>query len=193
MIKPYPRSRHLGCDSVSSCGQTRQQLSAKRCAKIHREKTGGAKTDGRALSRRLTRQNVGDVVAVTRLDRFAYSTFDLSEIVKQSLEASRQFRLPSDPCADTAINTGRLAIAELGELTNVGRQLAYTRTREARPSATTQRSHIGRPSAYTPQHPAKPWRSRGEGSASDEIVCSDNIGKAAISWLKVYSCAVHNV
>jgi DNA invertase Pin-like site-specific DNA recombinase len=58
----------------------------------------------------------GDVVTVTRIDRFARSTFDLFAIVKQIVDAKAQFRSLAEPWADIGTSTGRLMIAVLGGL-----------------------------------------------------------------------------
>jgi DNA invertase Pin-like site-specific DNA recombinase len=47
----------------------------------------------------------GDVVTVTRIDRLARSTFDLSAIVKQIVDAKAQFRSLAEPWADTVVGS----------------------------------------------------------------------------------------
>ena len=47
----------------------------------------------------------GDVVTVTRVVRFARSTFDLFAIVKQIVDAGGQFQSLSEPWADTSTST----------------------------------------------------------------------------------------
>jgi len=63
----------------------------------------------------------GDVVTVTRIDRLARSTFDLFAIVKQIVDAKAQFRSLAEPWADSSSRTGRLMLAVLGGLADVGR------------------------------------------------------------------------
>src|ERR1700730_16448194 len=74
----------------------------------------------------------GDVVTVTRIDRLARSTFDLFPIVKRIVDAGAQFRSLAEPWADTATSTGRLMIAVLGGLADLGRDPIRTRTAEGR-------------------------------------------------------------
>jgi DNA invertase Pin-like site-specific DNA recombinase len=73
------------------------------------------------------------VVIVTRVDRLACSTFDLFALVKQIVDAGRQFRSLAEPWADTATSTGWLMIAVLGGLADVERDLIETRTAEGKP------------------------------------------------------------
>ena len=61
-----------------------------------------------------------DVVTVTRNDRLARSTFDLFAIVKQIVDAKAQLRSLAEPWADTGTSTGRLMLAVLGGLADVG-------------------------------------------------------------------------
>jgi DNA invertase Pin-like site-specific DNA recombinase len=59
-----------------------EQLRGAGCTKIYREKVTGARVDRRELLKMLKALVPGDVV--TRIDRFARSTFDLFAIVKQN-------------------------------------------------------------------------------------------------------------
>ena len=76
-----------------------------------------------------------DVVAVTRIDRLARSTFDLFGIVKRIVDAKAQFRSLAEPWADTGTSTGRLMLAVLGGLADVERDSIRTRTAEGRSRA----------------------------------------------------------
>src|SRR5215467_14533201 len=51
------------------------------CAKVFKEKVGGAKTDRAELAKLLRRIEFGDVLIVTRLDRLARSTRDLLGVI----------------------------------------------------------------------------------------------------------------
>jgi hypothetical protein len=107
----------LGYARVSTYGQTLdtqlEQLRGAGCTKIYPEKVTGAHSDRRELLKML---NAGEVVTVTRIDRFARSTFDLFAIVKQIVDAEAQFRSLAEPWADTRTSTGRLMIVVLGGL-----------------------------------------------------------------------------
>ena len=59
------------------------------------------------------------MVTVTRIDRFARSTFDLFAILKQIVDTGGQFRSLAEPLADIATRTGRLMIDVLDGLASV--------------------------------------------------------------------------
>ena len=59
---------------------------------MRREKASGARPDRRELLKLLKALTRGDVMAVTRIDRIARSTFDLFAIVKQIVDTGGQFR-----------------------------------------------------------------------------------------------------
>src|SRR5271170_3188244 len=155
MAETHPQNRPLGYARVSTYGQTLaaqlDQLRGAGCTKIYREKVTGAHNDRRELLKMLDGLAPGDVVAVTRIDRLARSTFDLFAIVKQIVDAEAQFRSLAEPWADTGTSTGRLMIAVLGGLADVERDLIRTRTAEGRNRAKARRKHMGRPSKLTPQ------------------------------------------
>ena len=73
-----------------------RQLKAAGCKTVFREVASGAKTDRAQLRRLLGQLDGGDVLTVTRLDRLARSTRDLSEHPRGD---QRQERPDSDPWA----------------------------------------------------------------------------------------------
>jgi DNA invertase Pin-like site-specific DNA recombinase len=82
---------------VSSHGQDlaqqRAALPGAGCSRVFEEKVSGAKRDRPRLERLLDHLRVGDVVAVTRLDRLARSTRDLWEIAERIKDAGAAFAL----------------------------------------------------------------------------------------------------
>jgi len=123
----------------------------------------------------------GDVATVTRIDRLARSTFDLFAIVKQIVDAKAQFRSLAKPWADTGTSTGRLMIAVLGGLADVGRDLIRTRTAEGRNRMKAGGQHMGRPPKFTPQQQKEARRRRAEGATLKELATSYNVGRATTS------------
>jgi hypothetical protein len=87
----------------------------------------------------------GDVLTVTRIDRLARSTFDLSAIVKQIVDTKAQFRSLAEPWADTGTSTGRLMLAVSGGLADAERDLIRTRTAEGRSRAQKRGATHGPP------------------------------------------------
>ena len=122
----HREKRLIGYARISTYGQTLEnqlkQLRAAGCSSrnIHREKVMGARPDRRELLRMLDSLAPGDVVTVTRIDRLARSTLDLFAIVKRIVDAKAQFRSLAEPWADTGTRTGRLMLAVLGGLADVG-------------------------------------------------------------------------
>ena len=184
MTATHPQNRHLGYARISTYGQTLDaqlaQLRKEGCAKIYREKSGGARPDRRALLRLLKALVPGDVVTVTRIDRLARSTLDLFAIVKQIVDAKAQFRSLAEPWADTGTRTGRLMIAVLGGLADVERDLIRTRTAEGRSRAKDRGKAMGRPPSLTPAQQKEAARRRAQGATLQELAHSYNVGISTI-------------
>src|SRR5262245_61736218 len=88
MTETQPQNRRLGYARVSTYGQTLDvqldQLRAAGCSRIYREKVSGARADRRELLRLLKTLSPGDVVTVTRIDRYAWFTegFDMPDLIE---------------------------------------------------------------------------------------------------------------
>ena len=169
MTEMPQKPRRFGYARVSTFGQTLdaqlEQLRADGCARIYREKASGAQADRRELLRLLKGLAPGDVVAVTRIDRLARSTFDLFAIVKRIVDAGGQFRSLAEPWADTGTSTGRLMIAVLGGLADVGVPPAVLRfytVAYCTPSSPPVGQRCGRGATGSDGHSAgRPGRVRG--------------------------------
>jgi DNA invertase Pin-like site-specific DNA recombinase len=74
-------------------------MSAEGCAKISVKRRAARDPTRRELLKLLKDLTPGDVMAVTRIDRIARSTFDLFAIVKQIVDAGGQFRSLAEPWA----------------------------------------------------------------------------------------------
>jgi DNA invertase Pin-like site-specific DNA recombinase len=187
MTQTHPQNRRLGYARVSTYGQTLDaqlaQLRKEGCAKIYREKSGGARPDRRELLRLLKALVPGDVVTVTRIDRLARSTLDLFAIVKQIVDAKAQFRSLAEPWADTGTRTGRLMIAVLGGLADVERDLTRTRTAEGRERAKARGQSLGPPFKLTPHQRNEAIRRRDRGETLSDIARSFNVRPSTISRL----------
>jgi DNA invertase Pin-like site-specific DNA recombinase len=160
-----------------------EQLRGAGCTKIYREKVTGAHNDRRELLKMLNALVPGDVVTVTRIDRFARSTFDLFAIVRKIVDAKAQFRSLAEPWADTGTRTGRLLISVLGGLADVERDLIRTRTAEGRSRAQKRGQHMGRPPKLTAAQQTEARRRRAEGATLAELARSYDVSKSTISRL----------
>jgi DNA invertase Pin-like site-specific DNA recombinase len=104
----------IGYARVSTRGQDlaqqRAALRAAGCSRVFEEKVSGAKRDRPELGRLLDHLRIGDVVAVTRLDRLARSTRDLLEIAERIKDAGAGLRSMAEPWADTTTPAGRMVL-----------------------------------------------------------------------------------
>jgi DNA invertase Pin-like site-specific DNA recombinase len=177
-----------GYARVSTIGQTLESqlegLKAAGCDRIFREKVSGARTDRRELNKLLAGLKPDDVVAVTRIDRLARSTFDLFAIVKAIVDCKAQFRSLAEPWADTSTSTGRLMIAVLGGLADVERDLIRTRTSEGRERAKIRGVKLGRKPKLTAPQRREALVRRSAGETLMDIARSYNVSFATISRLK---------
>jgi DNA invertase Pin-like site-specific DNA recombinase len=71
-----------------------------------------------------------------------------------------QFRSLAEPCSDTGTSTGRLMLAVLGGIADVGHDLIRTRTAEGRSRAQQRGQHMGRPPKLTATQQAEARRRR---------------------------------
>jgi DNA invertase Pin-like site-specific DNA recombinase len=133
------------------------QLRAAGCSSrnIYREKVTGARADRREFNKMLGKMAPGQSASPSPHRRLARSTFDLFGIVKRIVDAKAQFRSLAEPWADTGTSTGRLMLAVLGGLADLGRDLIRTRTAEGRSRAKDQGKAMGRPPFPQPRHSRK--------------------------------------
>ena len=87
----------------------------------------------------------GDVVMVTRLDRLARSTRDLSNTLAAITGKKAIFRSLGDAWADTTTAHGRLMLTDLGGLAEFERDLIRARTGEGRARAVARGQSNGPP------------------------------------------------
>jgi DNA invertase Pin-like site-specific DNA recombinase len=190
--KLVPKLKHkaqmiYGYARVSTLGQTLDaqldQLKAAGCARIYREKETGAKSDLRERGRLLNALNPGDVLIVTRLDRFARSTRDLLNMLDDITAKKAEFRCLGNSW-DTKTPEGRLMITVLGGIAEFERELIRLQTSEGRVRAKARGQHMGRPSKLTPAQQHEARQRIAEGASVRELARSYNVGKSTISRLR---------
>jgi len=103
--------------------QQRAALRGAGCSRVFEEKVSGAKRDRPQLERLLDHLRVGDVVAVTRLDRLARSTRDLLEIAERIKDAGAGLRSIAEPWADTTTPAGRMVLTVFAGIADFERSL----------------------------------------------------------------------
>src|SRR6266481_3192027 len=141
----------VSTDGQSVDAQVRQ-LTKAGCKKVFREVASGAKPDRAQLRRLLDQLDAGDVLTVTRLDRLAGSTRNLSNTLAAIAGKKAGFQSLGDRWADTTTSHGRLMLTVLGGLAEFERDLIRARTEEGRARAAVRGQKMGRP----PQTDAAP-------------------------------------
>jgi DNA invertase Pin-like site-specific DNA recombinase len=100
----------------------------------------------------------GDIVLVTRLDRFARSTLDMLTLTEAITTKGAAFRSLAEPWADTTTPHGRMIVTVLAGVAEFERSLIRQRTGEGRKRAQAQGVRFGRPPALTPKQEAEAVR-----------------------------------
>jgi DNA invertase Pin-like site-specific DNA recombinase len=109
------------------------------------------------------------VVTVTRVDRLARSTRDLSNTLAAITAKKAGFRSLGDAWADTTTAHGRLMLTVLGGLAEFERELIRTRTGEGQARAKAAGKSLGRKPKLTPHQKQEAIRRRDQGEAVREI------------------------
>jgi DNA invertase Pin-like site-specific DNA recombinase len=119
------------------------------------EKVSGAKRDRPELNVMLANLQPGDIVLVTRLDRFARSTLDMLTLTEAITTKGAAFRSLAEPWADTTTPHGRMIVTVLAGVAEFERSLIRQRTGEGRRRAQSQGVRFGRPPALTQRQEAE--------------------------------------
>ena len=114
------------------------------------EKVSGASRNRPQLSALLDRLQEGDLVLVTRLDRFARSTLDMLTMTEAITVKGAAFRSLAEPWADTTTPHGKMIVTVLAGVAEFERSLIRQRTGEGRERAQASGVRFGRPPALTP-------------------------------------------
>jgi DNA invertase Pin-like site-specific DNA recombinase len=177
-----------GYARVSSIGQTLEaqleSLTNAGAEKIFQEKERGGKTDRAQLHQLLNALKEGDVVIVTRLDRFARSTRDLLNMLADITRKNVGFRSLAEVWADTTTAQGRLIITVFGGLAEFECELIRARTGEGRARAKARGVKLGRTPILTPHQQQEARARRENGEALTEIARSYNVSHSTISRLR---------
>ncbi|WP_066557498.1 recombinase family protein [Croceicoccus bisphenolivorans] len=139
----------IGYARVSSTGQdlTVQEgaLRAAGCDQIYSEKKSGRQaTDREALRDAIKAARAGDIVVVSRLDRFARSTQDLHNLLATLEAKGVGFRCLAQSGVDTTTPTGKLTLSILGAVAAFETDLRAERQAEGIARAKQEGRYKGR-------------------------------------------------
>ena len=153
------------------------------------EKVSGAKRDRPALNAMLANLQPGDIVLVTRLDRFARSTLDMLTLTEAITAKGAAFRSLAEPWADTTTPHGKMIVTVLAGVAEFERSLICERTSEGRKRAKDQGVRFGRPPALTPNQTPEALRialERGNRQAAEIM----NVSVSTIERLRAKSLKI---
>lgn len=161
--------RKIGYARVSTQDQTleaqKEALLNAGADLLFTEKVSGANRNRPQLSALLDSLQQGDLVLVTRLDRFARSTLDMLTLTEAITSKGAAFRSLAEPWADTTTPHGRMIVTVLAGVAEFERSLIRQRTGEGRRRALSQGVRFGRPPALTSKQEAEALRlSRSHGN-----------------------------
>lgn len=117
--------------------------------KIFQEKLSGANRARPQLEAMLDTLQSGDVVMVTRLDRFARSTIDMLTLTETITRKGAAFKSLAEPWADTTTPAGKMIVTVLAGIAEFERSLIVQRTSEGRKRAKAKGVKFGRRPALT--------------------------------------------
>lgn len=121
-----------------------EQLSAAGCEKVFSEKRSGTTADREELQRCLEFCREGDVLLVTRLDRFARSQVDLHTMLAMLSAKGVGFRCTEQSGIDTTTSMGQLVLGVLGAVAQFETALRSERQREGIEKAKGRGAYKGR-------------------------------------------------
>ncbi|MGA1852610.1 recombinase family protein [Sphingobium sp. HT1-2] len=120
-----------------------ERLSEMGCEKVFAEKKSGSNTDREELQRCLEFVREGDVLLVTRLDRFARSAADLHGMLSALSGRGVGFRCIDQAGVDTTTSHGKLLLGILGSVAEFETDLRKERQREGIARAKAEGAYKG--------------------------------------------------
>jgi len=173
----YARASTL--DQKASIEAQKRDLTAAGCHKVFSEQVSSVETEQRhQLDAALDYLRDGDILVVTKLDRLARSTADLSRLVERLHDKGAALRV-LDINLDTSTSTGRLMLNLLGSIAQFEREVMLERQREGIEKARREGKYKGRkPTAR--QKAEDVLALRREGYGGTEIAKRLGIGRASV-------------
>lgn len=125
-------------------------LTAQGCEKIFSEKRSGTNTQRNQLSAAMDFVREGDTLLVTRLDRFARSSVDLHNLVRDLTDKGVGFRCTEQGGVDTTTSSGKLMLSMLGAVAEFETEIRKERQLEGIAAAKAKGVYKGRQRATDP-------------------------------------------
>ena len=172
----------IGYARVSDSGQNlavqQEALRASGCDEIYSEKKSGRRAvDRTALSDAIKAARSGDIIVVTRLDRFARSTQDLHNLLATLDAKGVGFRCLAQAEVDTTTPTGKLILSVLGAVAAFEVDLRAERQAEGIARAKQEGRYKGRSASIDY---SKVKRLHGQGISPTEIAGLLGIGRTSV-------------
>lgn len=124
-----------GYARVSTAGQDLeaqlQALKAEGCKVIYREKFTGTKTDRPEFQKLLAELKTGDTLVITKLDRFARSTKEAIEVIRDLFEKGVRVHILNMGIVENT-PTGRLIFTIMSAFAEFERDMIVERTQEGK-------------------------------------------------------------
>lgn len=157
--------------------QLRQLLEREGCEEIFSEQVSSVEHRSQ-LEAALRTLRKGDILVITRLDRFARSLEHALSLERKIAERGASLKI-LDPNIDTGTPTGRLIFSMIGAIAEFERQIMLERQREGIQKARAEGKYKGRaPTARAKATEIKTLRDQGIGAA--EIARRLKIGRASV-------------
>lgn len=172
----------IGYARVSSTGQDltvqEEALRAAGCEQIYSEKKSGRQaTDREALHDAMKAARAGDIIVVSRLDRFARSTQDLHNLLGALEAKGVGFRCLAQSGVDTTTPTGKLTLSILGAVAAFEADLRAERQADGIARAKQEGRYKGRSASIDY---AKVKKLNGQGISPTEIASLLGIGRTSV-------------
>jgi len=178
----------LGYARVSTTGQTLEvQLNLLKragCERIFSEKASGATAARHQLERMMRSLSSGDVIVVTRLDRFARSARDLLNLVAKVQNKGVAFRSLAESL-DIGTPIGQLTLTVMGAIAQFEREVIRERTYEGRARALVNGVVFGRKPKLDSASRLLVLARKAAGETQTQIARSYGVSPSTISRIKV--------
>lgn len=154
-----------------------EALKAAGCDKVFSEKVSGTTAQRAQLQQCLDFVREGDVLLVTRLDRFARSSVDLHNLIHSLIHKGVDFRCVEQSGIDTTTSMGKLMIGVLGSVAEFETDLRKERQREGVDAAKQRGAYKGSKARIDP---LRVRAMLSEGNSPTEVANALGINRASV-------------